>query len=125
MLLRKLGLSKKFPRRILYSRKSALGVGLLALRIIVNTLALKLYIRHQRADDRIGKIIQINEENMQMQYGYSKSIIEMERESKPKKIIWSDKIQQKLCRRKLRLINRMNEVNYITKNKTIMDLVFM
>ena len=67
--------------------------------------------------------MQINKENAQMQYGYSKSIIEMKRESKPKKIIWSDKMQQKLCRRKLRLINRMNEVNWVTKNKIIIDLV--
>ena len=57
VLLRKLRLSEKFPRRILYSRKLVLGVRLLAPRIIVDALALKLYIGHKRANKRIGKII--------------------------------------------------------------------
>ena len=42
VLLVKLGLSEKFPRRIIYTKISALGVGLLKLSTIVLFLALHL-----------------------------------------------------------------------------------
>ena len=60
---------------------------MLAPRRIVDILALKLYIGNQRADNRIGKIIQINEDNARIQYEYLKSIIEMERKYRPKNVI--------------------------------------
>ena len=80
-------MSEKFPRKVLYSRKTSLGVELLAPRMIVDILALKLYVGHQRAESRVAKIIQINEDNVRLFYGYSKSVIEMERKSKPKNVI--------------------------------------
>jgi len=58
-----------------------------------------------------------------MQYGYSKGIIEMERCGKLKNIIWSDEIQEKLTKRGLQLINRINEAKWFTKNETIMDCI--
>ena len=57
ILLRKMKLSEKFPRSVLYSRKTALGVGLLAPRTIVDILSLKLYIGHQRMESKVTKII--------------------------------------------------------------------
>jgi len=42
VILNKMGLSIKFPRKVLYARKSALGVGLMAPRTIMSILALKL-----------------------------------------------------------------------------------
>ena len=56
-----------------------------------------------------------------MQYGYSKHILETSRELKPKQAIWSDEIQQKLEKCNLEFINRLNENELSTKNKTIMD----
>ena len=82
VILRKLGLSENFPRYILYSRKTALGVGLLSLSMIIDTLAIKLYLRHIRANNHIEKVIQINEDNTRLQYGYSKSIIDKDRQEK-------------------------------------------
>ena len=46
ILLKKMKLSEKFLRSVLYSRKTALGVGLLAPKTIVDTLSLKLYLGH-------------------------------------------------------------------------------
>ena len=57
IILKKLGLSENFPRAVLYSRKTALGVGLIAPRTIINELSMKLYLGYRRADDRISKII--------------------------------------------------------------------
>jgi len=121
ILLRKMKLSEKFPRNVLYSRKTALGVGLLAPRTIVDILSLKLYIGHQRMKSKVSEIIQINEDNARVSYGYSTSIIETERKDKPNEITWNDEIQVKLNRRNLRLENRTNEPKWISKNKTIMD----
>ena len=43
-ILRKLGLSKKFMCKVLHIKKMSSGTGLIALRIIVDVLALKLHI---------------------------------------------------------------------------------
>ena len=40
----KIGIGKKFPRRILYIRKTAIRVELIKLSIVVRIQALKLYI---------------------------------------------------------------------------------
>ena len=92
IILRKLELSENFPRAVLYSRKTALGVGLIVPRIIIDVLALKLYLGYQKVEDRISLLIQIIEDNAHMQYGYSESVIEVYRRIKPKKITWSDEI---------------------------------
>jgi len=47
-ILQKLRLSKKFPRRILYIKKSALDIRIMKPLTIVDTLALKLYIGYKR-----------------------------------------------------------------------------
>ena len=48
-------------------------------------------------------------------------MLEISRELKPKQLMWSDEIQQKLEKRDLTVVNRLNEKKPITKNKTIMD----
>jgi len=121
ILLKKMRLSEKFPRSVLYSRKTAMGIGLLAPRTIVDILALKLYVGHQRMNSKVAKIIQINEDNARLSYGYSRSVLETKRSHKPKQVIWSDEIQAKLDRRRLKIENRLNERTWISKNLTIMD----
>ena len=93
----------------------------MAPRTIVDVLALKLYLGHQRARSKVAKIMKINEDNARMSYGYSASIIETSRKWKPNQITWSDETQDMLNRRQLEVINRSNEPRLITKNKTIMD----
>jgi len=56
-ILQKLRLSKNFPSRILYARKSTLGIGIMKLSTIVDTLALKLYIGYKRQSSRISILI--------------------------------------------------------------------
>jgi len=122
IILKKLGLSKNFPRAVLYSRKTALGVGLIAPRTIVDELSLKLYLGHRRAEDRISNIIQIIEDNARVQYRYSKSIIDVSRNEKPNNITWSDEIQEKIERRGMKLENRVKDAKSFTRNKTIMEM---
>ena len=82
MILRKLGLSENFLRYVLYSRKTAWGVGFLSPLTIIDTLAMKLYLGHIRANNSIKKLIQINKDNARLQYGYSKIIIDTDRQEK-------------------------------------------
>ena len=120
-ILRKLGLSEKFPRRILYTKKSQLGVGILQLLTIIAILSLKLYLGHKRSDNNIRKQISINELNTHFQYGYSKNILEIEEELKPQNKIWSDEIGSRLLNCNIVVINAKQEMYISTKNKTIMD----
>ena len=85
IILRKLELSINLPRAVLYPRKTALSTGLLAPRTIIDTLVIKLCIGYQRLNGRISRTIQIIEDNAQIQYGYSKSAIEVESNIKCKK----------------------------------------
>ena len=77
VLLRKIGLSEKFPRKMLYNRNSALGVGLIKLSRMVFILVLKFYISYIISQDRILNLIRINEENIIFQNGYNNHILEI------------------------------------------------
>ena len=66
VILAKLGLSKKFPHKVLHARKLAFGVGILKLTTIITFLALKLYLRYKRFKDKIVEIIKINKENARL-----------------------------------------------------------
>ena len=123
VILKKLGLSEKFPRSILYSRRTALGVGLMAPNTIISVLALKLYIGHNRVKSEISKMIKINEENARLFYGYSDNVMDVELENKPNIVTWSDEVQHMLSCRDLKIINRTNDNIWISKNESIMDYV--
>ena len=90
VLLMKMNLSEKFSRSVLYSRKIVLGIGLMAPKTIIDVLLLKLYLGNQRLNQKVVKIIQINEDNARLSYGYSECILEMKQKYKPNKIMWSD-----------------------------------
>ena len=66
VILRKMGLSEKLPRSVLYAKKSLLGVGLMLPTIIIDILALKLYAGHNRLESEVSKMIKINEENARL-----------------------------------------------------------
>ena len=76
MLLKKLKLSKKFPRTILYARKSELGVEMLQPSTIVAMLVLKLCLGHVRNQDRISRTLKINERIIGCQCGYNNNVLE-------------------------------------------------
>ena len=76
VILNKMGLSEKFLRKILYTRKLALGVGLMAPTTIMYVLAMKLYVGYNRGEIRVSKMIKINKENTRIYYGFEAGIIE-------------------------------------------------
>ena len=82
VILKKLGLSMKFPRYILYARKSALEIGILKPSTIIDTLSLKLYLGHKRRYSRISKLIKTNEEYIMINYGINNNPIRVYREDR-------------------------------------------
>ena len=105
VLLKKLGLSKKFPQDVLYARKSALGIRLLQPNIILASLLLKMYLGHMRMQDTISKIIQINKENVGFQYGYNKELLSILIKYKQNISTWSNEVGEILNSRGIILEN--------------------
>ena len=67
--------------------------------------------------------MQTIEDDARVQHRCSKSTMEANRNEKPDKITWSDKIQEKMQRRGMTLENRANDTKRFTRNKTIMEIV--
>ena len=61
-ILRKIGLSSKFLKELIYARRSALGVGLITPNTVLAIATLKLCIRNKRMASKVDEMIQINEE---------------------------------------------------------------
>ena len=91
-ILRKLGLRGKFLREVLYSRKTAIEIGLLKLLTIIAILVIKLCIGHKRTNDWIANMTQINEEHAEWQYGFNNNIINVSSNNKFNQITWNDEI---------------------------------
>ena len=109
IILKKLRFSKKFLRKVLYSRKIALGISLIKPSIIIAALALKRCISYKRMKSNISKMIDINEEIEQIQYGYKINPMNTLRSSKLKNLIWNDEIENILLVRNMNLINTTND----------------
>jgi len=66
LLLIKLGLSRKFPRDILHSRKSALGVGIMKPTTIIDMLKAKLFLGNVRRKGVTYVAIKLQEEYLKV-----------------------------------------------------------
>ena len=73
-LLIKLGLSRKFPRDILYSRKSTLGIRIMKPFIIIDTLKAKLYLGNIRKEGVANNAIRLQEEYLKVEAGREISV---------------------------------------------------
>ena len=71
----KLGLSRKFPRDVLHSRKSALGVGIMTPKTIIDVLKAKTCLGNIRRREEINKSMLNQQELMTVEAG-RKIIIE-------------------------------------------------
>ena len=49
-MVQKLSLGVNFPRKLLYVRKDALGVGLMEPQTVIDLLAIKLYVGNKRRE---------------------------------------------------------------------------
>ena len=65
------------PREVLYTRKTALRVGIVSPSTVIYILALKLYIGNKRAKNRIVGLLSIIEEMQFVESGINKTLIEI------------------------------------------------
>ena len=65
----KLGLSRKFPRLVLYSRKSALSLGIMKPSTIIDMLKAKQYIGHRRMNSIAQESIKLHQEFLTVELG--------------------------------------------------------
>ena len=117
-LLVKLGLSRKFPRVVLYSRKSALGVGIMALNTILAMLKAKLYLGNIRRKGETHKAIELQEELMTVEAGQDIKIGSSTVERYWHRT-WVDEVHDLFSCRDI--ILKVEEKHTITKNKTLME----
>ena len=92
VMLRKMGFSVNFPRKIVHAQKSALGIGLMKPTTTMAILALKLCVGHKRKGSKIAEMTEINEENAHAQHGYEDHVTKIKDENEPSKVTWSKEI---------------------------------
>ena len=120
-LLVKLSLSRNFPRKVLYSRKSALGIGIMMLSTIMNMLRAKLYLSNKQKEGIANEVIKLQEEYLVVESGRMIGIC-YNKDDRYWKKLWIDKVSDMFSSRNISL--HQNDVNIlaIIKNKTVMDL---
>jgi len=120
-LLVKLGLSRKFPRDVLYSRKSALGIGIMKPSTIIDTLKAKLYLGNVQRAGVAQSAIRLQEEYLAVEAGRGVSI-PYNPEDRYWQRLWIDEVNDLFYKRQLNLHNYKYLMNALTKNETIMDI---
>ena len=71
----KMGLRKNFPRSIMYTKQNAVGIGLIAPKIVITMLSAKLYIGNKRANTKIRQIIESIDNKIIIEKGRSSNKI--------------------------------------------------
>ena len=77
VLIKKMGLSKKFPRKLLYARWNSIGVGIIQPNTAIAMNKIRLYLGNTRLNSNAGQMILPLEEIVNAQNGYSEEILKM------------------------------------------------
>ena len=92
LIIDKLCLGAKFPRKVLYIHKKALGISLMKPNTVLSILALKLYFGHTRLHGSINNLININLEFLQVECGRNIALAEIPLNEKHWNKTWLDHI---------------------------------
>ena len=80
-MLRKLGLSEKFPKELLYAQRGALGVSLITPKTAIAIAIVKLYIGNMQQQSNVVNLIKMNKEYNHILMGLSKYPISLGNDS--------------------------------------------
>ena len=114
-MLRKLGLSVKFPRTALYSRRSALGVGLILPSTLIAMLKIKLYIGNIRKLGHATDSIKMQEDYQEIEAGRNIRLGENPKMRYWKKT-WIDEVSEELWKRQATFQTSVEQRKQRTKN---------
>ena len=67
-----LGVEVIFLRAVVYSRRNAVGFGLIKPETVIKILAIKLYIRYMRSNIKNNQLIRSNKKVVMVEYRYRK-----------------------------------------------------
>ena len=102
ILLSKLRFRKKFPRTALYSRKCALGIGLMTPSTIIDILKLKMHVGNKQKKRNVVDAVSA-QENMQKEEARQNIIIGENSEQRYQKAMQIDQINNLLWKRYIQL----------------------
>ena len=118
-LLVELGLSRKFPRNVLHSRKSALGVGIMTPRTMIDTLKENLHLGNIKKQGVTSNTIDAKKEHLQVGTGRDMQIGNDSSERHCNRT-WIDEIIGLLFARRIEIKHNGKDLKKISQNKTIM-----
>ena len=76
-LARKLGLGSNFPRKIMYGRVTAMGVGIFSHKTAISSSTLKLHSSHKRMNSENGFFLKIIDNNSIIEQGQNEEAAEI------------------------------------------------
>jgi len=103
LILRKLGLSIKYLKELLYERRGTLGVGFLSSNTALTITSLKLYIGNQRMQSRVSELINVNEQYNHILSGSQLYPIAVNTNNTYWKYSWIDQINKVLNKREIKV----------------------
>jgi len=119
-ILRKLGFSINFPRKLMYVLKEMLGLGLLLPSTMIVIQRLKLFFSNKRSKSNLSRMINALEEQMWVEGGINKNVVNDLGKSYWTES-WIDEVCSDMKKRNIRLISKTMSEFRITSNKTIMQ----
>ena len=120
-MVQKLSLGVNFPRKLLYVRKDALGVGLMEPQTVIDLLAIKLYVGNKRREQELGGIINVHEDMGFWDSGLKRECQMQSAGVEYWKNGWVEDVHTKLESRGMKLVNDCKNKEVKTKNRSIME----
>ena len=120
-MVQKLSLGINFPRRLLYVRKDALGVGLMEPQIVIDLLAIKLHVGNKRREQELGGITDVHEDMGFWDSGLKRECQIQSVGVEYWKNGWVEDVHTKLESRGMKLVNDCKNKEVKTKNRSIME----
>ena len=121
-ILKKLGLSEKYPRTLLYVERNSMGLGLLKPTTIIAQNKVKLLVGNTRIAKSTCDAIGHLHELVQFNSGLSKNIDTIIPTQRYWRRTWIDEAYYELSTRGARVLHQFWSFSTISKNATIMDL---
>ena len=121
-LLRKLRLSTKFPRALMYVNRNSFRLGFLRPKTIIDQLKSKMLVGHTRIRSETASAMLTLHECIQFHFGLSKNFNRLSLYDRYWKMTWIDHAYQALKKRGLDVQNDAWKFRNFSKNTILMDL---
>ena len=108
-IVRKMGLGDNFLRKLLFVKKSVLGVGLIEPKNVIDYLAIKLHVGKKRSKGELTTTTNTHEEISEDDSGITIRVRRKKGKFKHQKVGWIEEIEHELRERKIEIIDDEEE----------------